>query len=513
MKRRLVPPLVIAGMFAACTGLAESPPPIPPTIAAASTVALRATTTAIRTPPPFASPTPTPLPPVSVPFYRLRIEYSTTSNWTSLSLDTMEGFLTARIIAVQGDPAMAEASPSEAGHLTLHLNRAEDAMFLEQPWSIGMTVDIALAPHSMDRALRFHQEKGAWFQSTVRIFLVDQGRQLLLAEFRQTDEFARFSVDLSAASELSPSNVLLQSPAPPRMLWAIYYPWTAWDQSADCTDHPLLKYQYNSDETLSSETLEEQIHEAKTAGIDGFLVSWFDDPVSRSNLARLLEAAEPLDFRIAIYLETLLDGTLNPAIESWLAHAIDQFGNYPSYMQVNSKPVIVVFSSQIATRDDWGEIFRNLARHGHEASYIAMSYDLADLDLFDGLHQYIPVFDVSQLPDLAARYVALAQGVRNYPLLEESPRQRIFAATVQPGFNACPYHQEVNFIIERQEGAFFQSIFEAAVRSDPDWIIITTWNEFGENTHIEPSKRYGDLYLRLTREFADTWRGTPPRHN
>jgi hypothetical protein len=29
----------------------------------------------------------------------------------------------------------------------------------------------------------------------------------------------------------------------------------------------------------------------------------------------------------------------------------------------------------------------------------------------------------------------------------------------------------------------------------------------GENSHIEPSKPYGDQYLRITREFADKWKG------
>jgi hypothetical protein len=357
----------------------------------------------------------------------------------------------------------------------------------------------------MGRPLHFHQEKGAWFQSTVRILLIDQGRKLLISEVRQTDELARFSVDLSAASGIAASTVQLQSAAPPRMLWAVYYPWTAWDQAADCTDHPLLTYQYNPDGTLTSGTFAHQIREAKSAGIDGFLVSWFDDPVSRSNLSLLLEAAEALDFQIAIYLETLLDGALNPDIERWIAHAIDQFGSHPAYMHVNNKPVMLVFSSQVASRDTWREIFRNLALHGHEASYIGMSYDLADLDLFDGLHQY----GVPQLPDLASTYVLMAKVIHAYPLLDDSSRQRVFAASVQPGFDACPYKASPNFVIGREQGDYYKATFDAALSSDPDWIIITSWNEFGENTHIEPSQRYGDLYLRLTRESADTWRPPP----
>jgi len=512
MTRRPCSVVLVVTLLTRCTSASQPPMRSTPTLPHPAMTSLPATVTPRPSATATALPALTPLPPITLSFHHLRIEYSTTSPWTRLTLETMEGFLTSRLISLDGDRGTAEISTSRTGHVLLQLNRVEQDMWLEQPQSIGMTVDIALDPRSIDRPLLFQQEKGAWFESTVRIYVLDQGSPRLIREARQTDELGRFSVDLS---ELQPTHVEFERLAPPRMLWAIYYPWTAWDQAVDCTDHPLLTYEYNPDGTLTPETFgqqirETQIREAKSAGIDGFLVSWFDDPISRSNLSLQLEAAEALDFRIAIYLEPLLDNALNPDIERWIADAIDQFGSHPAYMQVDNKPVIVVFSSQVATRDTWREMFADLAFHGHEASYIAMSYDLADLEVFDGLHQYAALYDVSQLPDLASTYATLAQSVRNYPLLEESPRQRIFAATVQPGFDACPYDPEVNFIVERQEGAYYQSTFDAAVRSDPDWIIITTWNEFGENTHIEPSERYGDLYLRLTREFAQRWRRISP---
>ena len=35
---------------------------------------------------------------------------------------------------------------------------------------------------------------------------------------------------------------------------------------------------------------------------------------------------------------------------------------------------------------------------------------------------------------------------------------------------------------------------------------MSTWNEWMESTSIEPSVQYGDLYLQLTRQFADTFK-------
>ena len=37
---------------------------------------------------------------------------------------------------------------------------------------------------------------------------------------------------------------------------------------------------------------------------------------------------------------------------------------------------------------------------------------------------------------------------------------------------------------------------------NPDWVFITTWNEWWEHTHIEPSEKFGDQYLRITEEYA-----------
>jgi hypothetical protein len=37
----------------------------------------------------------------------------------------------------------------------------------------------------------------------------------------------------------------------------------------------------------------------------------------------------------------------------------------------------------------------------------------------------------------------------------------------------------------------------------PDFVIITSFNEFHENTHIESSKKFGDTFLRSTWAFKE----------
>jgi hypothetical protein len=55
---------------------------------------------------------------------------------------------------------------------------------------------------------------------------------------------------------------------------------------------------------------------------------------------------------------------------------------------------------------------------------------------------------------------------------------------------------------ERGDGAFLRESFSAAAASGPEMVVITSWNEWWESTHIEPSTLYGDFYLNLTRELV-----------
>jgi len=49
-----------------------------------------------------------------------------------------------------------------------------------------------------------------------------------------------------------------------------------------------------------------------------------------------------------------------------------------------------------------------------------------------------------------------------------------------------------------------------ARESHPDWILITSFNEWWENTHIEPSETYGHQYLDFTAQYSAEFKGLTP---
>jgi glycosyltransferase involved in cell wall biosynthesis len=58
--------------------------------------------------------------------------------------------------------------------------------------------------------------------------------------------------------------------------------------------------------------------------------------------------------------------------------------------------------------------------------------------------------------------------------------------------------------IDRQQGGAYRRMVEFAlsVQDVPDMVLISTFNEYHENTHIEPSRNHGSLYLNMTKEFV-----------
>jgi hypothetical protein len=52
-------------------------------------------------------------------------------------------------------------------------------------------------------------------------------------------------------------------------------------------------------------------------------------------------------------------------------------------------------------------------------------------------------------------------------------------------------------IVDRQDGEVLQHELATANASAPDALGVISWNEFSENSHIEPSKKYGFRYLQV----------------
>ncbi len=462
-------------------------------------------TATVSEPTPTISPTATSLPPSEVAYYHIRIEYSTTSDWSTLDWLTPGYVLAIRAMSVTGEQIHTETSVERLA-LNQTLENAQAGR------SISMKVDFALAPEALDQPLEFLLQKGALNSSTIRLYQIVEGEEKLIQKIDhrgavQSDPGLNplnFSVDLSPLGEVPPILAQVKSAGREKLVWAFYYPWYHMDSwTYWLKDHPLEWY-----ESGDREVILRHVEQAQGAGIDGFISSWWGPGSDTDqNLEKLLEIADANDFWVTIYFETLAGPDGAPLDETkiyeWLAFAIQKYRDHPAFFKVDGKPLIVIWASNTVPLETWKQVFEKLRTQGLDAVYLAMGYNLSNLEVFDGLHDY----GVFTNADLAQTYLTTAQAVRYYTLLADEPMPKIWVATVQPGYDDTLQPSREGLVKEREDGDYYRFTWEAAIQSDPDWVFITTWNEWWEHTHIEPGELYGDQYLQITREYADRWKG------
>jgi len=444
------------------------------------------------------------LPELQLQFYRARITFTSTSDWASVSIAHGGEVSDVRLVDTVGNPTRAE------------VNRIEFS--LEQPLKqakagarVGLVADVILSNVTGDEPIEFVISKGHLNSAIVEVCNYNADTPILIKRVTHSgissvaDPRNPLTFAVDGASLVADGPLEARKPATSKMIWAFYYLW----YSMDDWDSPFLKDRpampYASDEP---DALVRHVDQAKAAGIDGFVASWWgpNNPIDYS-FAKLLDIAAQRRFWIVAYFETLKEPNLprpEPEITLWLEYLLRKHSAHPAYYRLNGRPVVVIWASGAVPLTAWQRILTELRSKGLDAIYLGMGLTAADaLFVFDGLHDY----GVAGQFRLGALYQCAAQQIRGYSLLcSDAPTPKIFAATLQPGYDDRNLPDREGFYWDRRNGDSYRYTFEAAMKSDPDWLFITTWNEWWEHTYIEPSAQYGDLYLQLTKQCAETWK-------
>jgi hypothetical protein len=78
----------------------------------------------------------------------------------------------------------------------------------------------------------------------------------------------------------------------------------------------------------------------------------------------------------------------------------------------------------------------------------------------------------------------------------------LWIAPAAPGFDARLIGRHV--VVQRKDGATLRRELNAAQRADPDAIGLISWNEFSENTHVEPSRNFATKALEVLADIEGT---------
>lgn len=287
-----------------------------------------------------------------------------------------------------------------------------------------------------------------------------------------------------------------------RLVLARYYPWydaQSFDRRA-YSDQPSGPYtSYDAGDVAY------MVGQAADAGIDGFIVNQSGHEAHRYGFGLVLSAAEA---RTGFYVSPAIAATaFKKSDDSYDLDAIAneillslRRSNSPAFLRSANRPVVFIFGAgaRSLAADDWRTIVSRVSAAGYNPVYMGEPVKMAFG--FDGSYTYDP--NPYSYDQLLARNINQARVLRLPSLVDSSVPQRMWAATVSPGENKGVEFPRDKEEQPRDDGRRYELTWEAALNSSPEWIIVTSWNEWFEGTAIQPSQKYGTKALDQTRVWA-----------
>lgn len=284
----------------------------------------------------------------------------------------------------------------------------------------------------------------------------------------------------------------------PIPVMAYYYIWfdggKSWTNNK--RDWPMLG-RYNSDDR---KTMEQHVRWAKEAGIDGFIVSWKSTYQLDKRLAQLVEVAAEADFPLWIIYQGL-DYERDPLPVEHIAADLERFIATYSQNPVFTRdglPVVIWSGTWEFTPEDIASV---ASRVKGKLTLLASERNLAGYKrlarVVDGNAYYWSSVNPDTFPGYDEKLADMGAEVHK--------NGGLWVAPAAPGFDARMLGGER--VVERNNGDTLRRELAAALQSAPDAVGLISWNEFSENSHVEPSLNYGTESLSV---IADLQHGQPP---
>jgi Glycosyl hydrolase family 99 len=285
------------------------------------------------------------------------------------------------------------------------------------------------------------------------------------------------------------------SPAQAIPLLAYYYIWfdtVSWRRAK--IDYPEAG-RYSSDDPL---VLRQHIEWAKAAGINGFIVSWKNTDTNNRRLRLLMQEAARQNFKLAVIYQGL-DFSRRPQPIDRIAADFrsfhDQFAGDPVFFRLGGKPLTIWSGTWAYSPKDVSRVTNAvrkdmlvLATEKNVPGYLRLT------GLVDGNAYYWSSVNPATNTNYGPKLVDMGRAVHQ--------RGDYWLAPLAPGFDARLVGG--TRVVDRNDGQTLRTQYATALSSSPDMLGLISWNEFSENTHIEPSVRFGRRYLDILESLRNT---------
>jgi glycosyltransferase involved in cell wall biosynthesis len=272
------------------------------------------------------------------------------------------------------------------------------------------------------------------------------------------------------------------------------------------SDHPFPGY-YASDK---GETIEHHLTEFEAMNLDFVILNLHVDGTGINqqelrSIQNLFEIAAERRTQLRFAIQVSPFDADSGQISDFISFIDDTFSGFDEYFCLDGKPVLFWFwSGAYDGNREMIEVIRSKTSRFRNVALSLRAPKGADeggysYGLFEGFGFYSPLevsseenwgrvwqsaYDSSYLAGMPYRIMSVSPGYDDHSL--QDPRR-----------SGNPYR-----VVQRRNGEIYARSFAfvESLKEPPDIVVISTYNEYHENTHIESSSRNGERYIEMTRE-------------
>lgn len=306
-----------------------------------------------------------------------------------------------------------------------------------------------------------------------------------------------------------------------RYVMAFYYPWYGTEYSGDRNRHwgkwdPKKKDAPQSlrwpeggpYDSTKPEVVDRHMKQFVDAGIDVAITSWWG-PGDHTDKAMpvILDQAAKHGRQVTVYFEVVRSKppTVKAAVAD-LAYLNEKYTSHPAWLRVGTRPVIFLYGRVMHQLDqtEWVRAFQTALREtGVDWIAVADGINAENAVIFDGLHTYNTMGLYRNKPE--SEWSEIARDHMAECIRLARPYGRIACATIVPGYDDTKIRKP-GAALDRADGRLYDAQWQVALETQPDWILITSFNEWHEGSEIEPSAELGDKYIGATAKWTKQWR-------
>ena len=246
------------------------------------------------------------------------------------------------------------------------------------------------------------------------------------------------------------------------------------------------------------------------AGCTGIVSSWWGQGSFEDRTLELLIAPmHARSLKVTAYVEMNQTGLAGAIAD--LAYLVRRYGDHPAWLRVDGRPVLFVYWGAIKAlpAEEWKAAAEAVAAMGLPKPVLIGDINASDgffferAPAFEGLHTYVMApYIAGMTPKQIDAYAD-----EYYPRWKARVGDRIYCATVIPGFDdrQVPGRTLPRPTVARSGTGTFDALWRSAIKTQADWVMLTSFNEWHEASDIEPSKEYGDLFIRRNRHWASLY--------